>query len=422
MNEKLVSVVLITRHGARTPLHLVDGIFQIDFKSDLLDPFVDSDILVKSLDNQRDLSNVLSYKDQKYLNRKLKGGAHVGQLTCVGEEQMFNLGSRLKEKYIKEMNFFNEKYDPSEIYVRSTHLRRTINSAKSVLAGLYQKRPSLKLKTPFLINVNDLETDYLYPNLQECPLIQEKRELIKQSFDFYNENENNLNEYSNFVNNIKNKFNFRVNDCLNPLFVYEFLDEIHSRMAHNLSIPKDVEILLDQANRFASIELGLEMMENLDLNCGKFINLLKLLFKEIVFKDKNNILDYYKLNFFSAHDNTLIALLIVLNQINEENYIHPPYGSDLVIELWKKFERKHYIYFVKLYFNGKGISVKDEWEFNKKNLCKINMNSRIKTTNDVQEEDTEFKMDFSNFIRILSKHSIDENFYKAMCLKSQKES
>ena len=78
----------------------------------------------------------------------------------------------------------------------------------------------------------------MYPNLQECPLIQEKRELIKQSFDFYTENENNLNEYSNFVNNIKDKFNFRVNDCLNPLFVYEFLDEIHSRMVFVLKQKK----------------------------------------------------------------------------------------------------------------------------------------------------------------------------------------
>lgn len=28
-NEKLVGLVLITRHGARTPLHLIDGIEQV---------------------------------------------------------------------------------------------------------------------------------------------------------------------------------------------------------------------------------------------------------------------------------------------------------------------------------------------------------------------------------------------------------
>lgn len=38
----------------------------------MLEPYVESNIIVKSLDNQKDYSNILSYKDEKYLHRKLK--------------------------------------------------------------------------------------------------------------------------------------------------------------------------------------------------------------------------------------------------------------------------------------------------------------------------------------------------------------
>lgn len=81
----------------------------------MLEPFVHAKMIVKSLDEQKDLTNTLSYKDEKYLHRKLKGGAYVGQLTSTGEQQMFNLGSRLKKKYIHDLNFLSENYDPKQI-------------------------------------------------------------------------------------------------------------------------------------------------------------------------------------------------------------------------------------------------------------------------------------------------------------------
>lgn len=81
----------------------------------MLNPFVEAKLIIKSLDGQKDLTNSLSYKDEKYLQRKLKGGAFVGQLTNTGEQQMFNLGSKLKKKYIKDLSFLNETYDNKQI-------------------------------------------------------------------------------------------------------------------------------------------------------------------------------------------------------------------------------------------------------------------------------------------------------------------
>ena len=56
--------------------------------------------------------------------------------------------------------------------MRSTHFRRTINSAKSILAGIYSKTPESTDYT-FLINVNDLAEDYMFPNNLDCPYFAE---------------------------------------------------------------------------------------------------------------------------------------------------------------------------------------------------------------------------------------------------------
>ena len=66
-----------------------------------------------------------------------KGGAYHGQLTYIGEQQLFDLGCRLRKRYINELNFLSQNYDPNEISVRSTNVKRCINSAKCLLAGLY---------------------------------------------------------------------------------------------------------------------------------------------------------------------------------------------------------------------------------------------------------------------------------------------
>ena len=44
----------------------------------------------------------------------LKGGIGRGQLTVVGEEQMFNLGRRVKQKYVDELKFISDEYNPHE--------------------------------------------------------------------------------------------------------------------------------------------------------------------------------------------------------------------------------------------------------------------------------------------------------------------
>lgn len=60
-----------------------------------------------------------------------------GQLTAKGMRQTYELGTKLRKKYIEETKLLSEFYQAHSLYVRSTDLDRTLMSAQSVLFGLY---------------------------------------------------------------------------------------------------------------------------------------------------------------------------------------------------------------------------------------------------------------------------------------------
>ena len=64
----------------------------------------------------------------------LPGGAKTGELTFGGFRQGFALGKYLREKYIIE--------DSNDIFTRSTGANRTVETARSILAGILEDRPT----------------------------------------------------------------------------------------------------------------------------------------------------------------------------------------------------------------------------------------------------------------------------------------
>lgn len=81
----------------------------------MLDPLVKAKYKLKLLDNTDFDHDILSYYDKINLKNTLKGGIGRGQLTQVGENQMYNLGRRVRQRYIDELNFLSSKYNPNEI-------------------------------------------------------------------------------------------------------------------------------------------------------------------------------------------------------------------------------------------------------------------------------------------------------------------
>jgi len=74
MSEQLAGVIIITRHGARTPLSLINGIEQAEYTQQMLEPMVHAKYKLVNLDGS-DFIDSISKSDKRGLEFKLKGGA-----------------------------------------------------------------------------------------------------------------------------------------------------------------------------------------------------------------------------------------------------------------------------------------------------------------------------------------------------------
>ena len=101
--SKLVGVIEVCRHGARSPWDLLPW-------------------------------------NQKYWSE-------VGQLTSVGMRQHWLIGYEFRRRYIVNERLIPPFYNSSNVYLRSTDYHRTIQSAESQLQGLFPEGPSLRVTT-----------------------------------------------------------------------------------------------------------------------------------------------------------------------------------------------------------------------------------------------------------------------------------
>lgn len=388
-NHKLVSVLLLTRHGARTPLHVLDARFeQAEYKPELLDDFVRAKYELWTLED-KEFTDSISYYDQKNLNNTLKGGASRGMLTKVGEEQMFNLGRKIRQKYVENLKFLSNNYDSNEIYVRSSHYIRTIKSAKSLLSGIYVNSPNDLLERPFKINIEKLNEDILFPNALSCPYFLEMHSFLDK-LNLYKNSEylENLFELNKVLGLVEGESN--ETKSLNYTFT-SFRDDMSAREVHGQPVPKIFEKLYEKSDRFASMELHAANTHNLKISCGQLLNLLKNNIVLSLSNDKND-LHYHKFRYYSAHDSTLNALLAAFDLIDDNNHSWPPFAANIIIELWKNGANanKNEDYFVKIYYCGKLVTIP---------TCK-NSNSSCNV---------------DEFINILEANSVEKHEYDRIC-------
>jgi len=324
--DELISVQLITRHGARTPLYLIPGIEEVAYKSELLDTYVKAKVNLVGIRNYQ-IESEYSFYDKKNVNKKLKGGACAGMLTTVGEKQMYELGRRLRERYIDQLAFLSNVYDQKEVYARSTHFLRTIRSAKSVLAGLFTD-PS-DSDAEFSIHVNRNEDDWVFPNALNCPL-----------FSHIHTNTHNLpllvanKAFAEHLSAL-NKHLADVTGKKNITFSV-FRDDLIARQTHGLEVPEDLVQFLDNVDLMAGMEMASVFEHNIQVSCGPFLHLIKKNINKAIEKEKLNV-KHKKFIYFSAHDSTLSALLVAINLGNENkmDYHWPPFAASIIIETWK---------------------------------------------------------------------------------------
>ena len=127
-NLKLELVQIVFRHGARTSLHSPEYLPKIHYNKELMKHGDHTFVPIKAVGEDGDSEPQLTTFVEEQHNH--------GELTKKGADQMHNLGTCLRDHYVAKLKFLPTKHC-NLIYVRSTAVKRAIESARCTLAGDY---------------------------------------------------------------------------------------------------------------------------------------------------------------------------------------------------------------------------------------------------------------------------------------------
>ncbi|XP_061925052.1 lysophosphatidic acid phosphatase type 6 isoform X2 [Entelurus aequoreus] len=329
---KLVQVLF--RHGARTPLKTIPDVMEVQWLPTLLEPPAHTHINYVVTDLQGG-PRPPSMVEDSYRKKTLSGGVFPGQLTTLGMQQLYELGKRLRRRYIEESPFLGATFSPTEVYVRSTNIVRTIESAKCLVAGLFQQ----KQKDVVPIATTAAESEILYPNYHSCKLLRMlgSRRLAESS---------RLPDIAADLKSIQSELGIPDRPDVDFILIR---DNMVAREAHGLPCPP-----VYNTWRSTVEQRAVDMMchvyepskrESLQLCVGPLLHAILLNMEEKLqgaYSQPNR-----KLFLYSAHDTTLIPCLMALGIFDMQ---WPPYAADLTLELHQHQRTKEA--FVKVSYNG----------------------------------------------------------------------
>ncbi|KAJ8013157.1 hypothetical protein DPEC_G00050370 [Dallia pectoralis] len=335
---ELKMVQVLFRHGARTPLKSIPDIMEAQWVPNLLDPPACTQIncLVTDLEGGPQPS---SRVEESYRAHLLPGGTYPGQLTTVGMQQLYMLGQRLKKRYIQDTSFLNPTFSPAEVYVRSTNIVRTIESAKCLLAGLFQQSQ----KDIVSIATTEAESEILYPNYYGC-------RLLKHLSSHRWAESSTLPDIAADLTSILSALGIASHQRVDFILIR---DDMVAREAHGLPCPPVLDSWRNTVEQRA-VDMICHIYEpskreNLQLCVGPLLNTLM-----------GNIEDKLqgpepsrKMFLYSAHDTTLMPCLMALGIFDMR---WPPYAADITMELYQDKQTKEAL--VKVSYNGQDQVIK----------------------------------------------------------------
>lgn len=331
----LALAIVLTRHGDRAPLHSYPG-----------------DIL--------DLS---------------KWPSGRGGLTPFGIRAMFNLGRRLREHYITELEFLKPHYDRHDVYVRSSDYDVTLMSAQALMYGMFPTGSAPITEVGNAYNVFPRDADLLgLPNQAQpvairsavrgmdgvlvpggwCPRHNQLQHIRRRSRPWFRRQSYHDELLAQLTHETQSVHHILLQD------VVSVADTWTCHKAHGVPLPKYGDVLLPRAR------LAAEWVRNYT-NSGHEARRLRagLLLHEIskrlrlahavsVGHVHHDFLHLHsKFVLLSAHDSTIASALAALDAFDGRN---PPYNSTLIWELhthkWNKHDAT-----VRIMYNGKPVHI-----------------------------------------------------------------
>uniref|UniRef100_A0A3P8W040 Acid phosphatase 6, lysophosphatidic n=1 Tax=Cynoglossus semilaevis TaxID=244447 RepID=A0A3P8W040_CYNSE len=329
---KLVQVLF--RHGARTPLKSIPNVMEVQWVPTLLEPPAHTHINYVVTD-LRGGPRPSSPAEESYRKNVLTGGTFPGQLTTLGMQQLYELGQRLRTKYIEEIPFLNSDFNPAEVYVRSTNIVRTIESAKCLVAGLFQQKQQGVLH----IETSEADSEILYPNFYGC-------NLLKILGGHRWAESVTLPDIAADLQSLHKELGIPAHQHVDFILIR---DDMVAREAHGLPYPSVLNTWKNIVEKRA-VDMICHVYKpsnrlSLQLCVGAVLHTMLTNMEEKVqgtLSEPNR-----KLFLYSAHDTTLIPCLMALGIFDMR---WPPYAADITLELHQHRQTKEA--FVKVSYSG----------------------------------------------------------------------
>lgn len=328
-NYKLELVQILFRHGKRTPitkLHFMDEEEPLNLEFGYQVPEWNNGAEMLLTFPNVDENNQFSLYQKIYESNKqyLKGSVNSGMLTKQGVQQLHDIGKNLRENYIEKTKFLSSNFDPKELYVRSTDFDRTLQSAMSLLNGLYP----LNTRNGKFIHIltRDRKTENIYPSYSNCKKLTQVGKANKSHSSYKEFLQKHHKEIEMFKNLLKTKY---TPESWHNTLQCHILNEIP--LPHYIS-QEFINLMEMRANEEVSYVFTKEASV---LGMGRFLN-------EIVnnFKRKTMKVDERKLYLYSGHDTSIIPLLTSLDIFDGR---FPPVGTTLIFELYSDKSNNYYL-------------------------------------------------------------------------------
>ncbi|XP_032595749.1 prostatic acid phosphatase isoform X2 [Drosophila grimshawi] len=249
-----------------------------------------------------------------------------GELTNLGKQQHYELGKWLRKRY---NCLLGSRYNRDEIYMQSTDVDRTLMSAESHLAGLYEPidqdvwNPQIKWQ-PIPVHSVPEKADPILAAKAPCP-----------AFDYYLANLQASSEFQSLIERYENLFNYLSANSGRQIKTFidaQYLNNtLFIETLYNKTLPVWAQKVYGGANltwasNFAfSVNTYTRTMARL-----KGGPLLKDILERFEIKIKNQLIPDRNVFIYSAHDTTIANLLNTLKLFEPHS---PPYTACIMLEL-----------------------------------------------------------------------------------------